>query len=125
MRKMLLLAHDSAPKRLRKTRGTALAEDGVPSGRPLSSLGRLGREPSAEAIIFFILPILPILSKQFPQLPLRRPGTFERIPMHPLRGSPASARRDDTHRYRLLSSPPIQPPRQHLSFTIRHLRPVA
>ena len=42
---------------------------------PLILSGRLGRESSAEAIIFFILLILLILSKQFPQFPLSSRAT--------------------------------------------------
>jgi hypothetical protein len=44
----------------------ALADSGVPGGCSLQFVRPLGREPSAEAIIFYILPILPILSKQLP-----------------------------------------------------------
>jgi hypothetical protein len=66
MRMILLSALGSLPKRPRESRGTALADGGVPGGRSLRSLGRWGAEPSAEAIIFFILSILLILSKRFP-----------------------------------------------------------
>jgi hypothetical protein len=72
MRKILLSAPDSLPKRPNELRGTAFWDGGIPGGRSLSSLGVWCTEPSAEAIIFLILSILsilPILSKQFSQFP--------------------------------------------------------
>jgi hypothetical protein len=67
MRKILLAALGSLPQRLKK-RGEQLSRRVASRAAVPHSLGRLGGELHAEAIILYILSIP---SKQFPQSPFR------------------------------------------------------
>jgi hypothetical protein len=70
MKKMIASALGSLPQRPERIEGNGSRLEWRPE-RPFPSIlsGRLGGEPGAEAIIFYILSILHIPSKQFPQLP--------------------------------------------------------
>jgi len=54
------------PQRPNELRGTAARDATIRESCSPRFSGRWGREPSAEAIIFYILSILHIPSKQFP-----------------------------------------------------------